>query len=140
MTKFSRLQPEYMGTRRVRVTVCNVPTFFTGEILALFLSAFGRVEDVLQLWSAAGTANGDYVFQICLTSHPRYHNQPGKINDGGVRGKQIDHLTKACPLKNIQTTDTTKEKPLKEADIEVSNPAPELEDSPCSENEWTQIN
>ena len=52
--------------------------------------------------------------------------------------KQIGNRTKTCPQKNIQTTDTTKEKPLKEAGIEVSNPASEHEDPPSSENGWTQ--
>ena len=33
LTKFFRLQPEYMGTRRIRVTVCNVPVFITGDWL-----------------------------------------------------------------------------------------------------------
>ena len=67
MTKFFRLQPEYLGTRWIRVTVCNVPTFITGEMLAAFLSAYGRVEEINLLRSAAGTADGDYVFRMCLT-------------------------------------------------------------------------
>ena len=65
-TKFFRLQPEYIGTRRVRVTVCNVPAFITGEVLVAFLSKFGRVEESNLLRSAAGTACGDHVFRICL--------------------------------------------------------------------------
>ena len=65
MTKFFWLQLEYMVTRRVRVTVCNVPAFLTEKILALFLSAYGCIEDVSQLQSTARTANGDNVFQIC---------------------------------------------------------------------------
>ena len=39
MTKFFRLHPEYLGTRRIRVTICNVPAFLTGEVLATFLSS-----------------------------------------------------------------------------------------------------
>ena len=35
-TKFFRLQPEYMGTRRIRVSVCNVPAFVTGGTTRLF--------------------------------------------------------------------------------------------------------
>ena len=62
-TKFLRLQPEYMGTHRIRVTVCNVPAFITGEVLASFFSAYRRVEEVT-LRSFAGTAYGDY---MCLT-------------------------------------------------------------------------
>ena len=66
-TKFFRLQPEYMGTRRIRVTVYNVPAFITGEVLASFLGAYGRVEEVNLLRSAAGTAYGEYMFRLRLT-------------------------------------------------------------------------
>ena len=66
-TKFFRLQPEYLGTRRIRVTVCNVPAFITGEVQTSFLSAYGHVEEINPLRSAAGTANGDYTFRLCLT-------------------------------------------------------------------------
>ena len=66
-TRFFRLQPEYKGTRRVRVTVCNVPAFITGEVLASYLGAFGRVEEFNLLRSSAGTAYGDYTFRLCLT-------------------------------------------------------------------------
>ena len=62
MTKFSRRQPEYLGTRRIRVTVCNVLALVTGEVLATFLSAYGRVEEINLLRSAAGTA-----YRICQT-------------------------------------------------------------------------
>ena len=55
-TKHFRLQPEYMGTRRVRVTICNVPAFLTGEVLASYLSKYRRVEEVSKLRSAKGTA------------------------------------------------------------------------------------
>ena len=41
ITKHFRLQPEYKGTRRLRVTVCNVPVIITGEVLAAYLSAYG---------------------------------------------------------------------------------------------------
>ena len=36
ITKNFRLQPEYKGTRRLRVTVCNVPAIITGEVLAAY--------------------------------------------------------------------------------------------------------
>ena len=65
-TKFFRRQPEYLRTRRIRVTVCNVPAFITGEVLAAFLSAFGCVEEINLLRLAAGTAYGDYMFRLCL--------------------------------------------------------------------------
>ena len=72
-TKFFRLQPEYMSTRRIRVTVCNVLAIITGEVLASFLSSYGRVEEVNLLRSSAGTAYGEYMFRPNegrLSSHP----------------------------------------------------------------------
>ena len=62
-TKFIRLQPEYRGTRRIRVTVCNVPAFITREVLANYLSAHSHVEEINFLRSAARTAYGDYTFR-----------------------------------------------------------------------------
>ena len=55
------------GTRRIRVTVCNVPATVTGEVLAAFISRYGRVEESNLLRSASGTAYGDHVFRLCLT-------------------------------------------------------------------------
>ena len=59
MTKNFRLQPEYKGTRRHRVTICNDPAYITGDFLASYLSAYGQVEEINLLRSPAGTAYGD---------------------------------------------------------------------------------
>ena len=67
ITKHFRLQPEYKGTRRLCVTVCNVPAIITGEVLAAYLSAYGQVEEFNLLRSPAGTAYGHYAFRLCLT-------------------------------------------------------------------------
>ena len=40
------LQPEYKGHRRIRVTVCNVPIQFKGDILTAYLSEYGDIEDI----------------------------------------------------------------------------------------------
>ena len=61
-TKFFRLQPEYMGTWRIQVTICNVLAFITGDVLASFLSAYGRVEEVSLLRSVDRIASEDCVF------------------------------------------------------------------------------
>ena len=58
ITKNFRLQPEYKGTRRLRVTVCNVPAIITGEVLAVYLSGFGQVEEFNLLRSPAGQPTG----------------------------------------------------------------------------------
>ena len=111
-TRFFRLQPEYKGTRRVRVTVCNVPAFITGEVLASYLSAFGRVEEFNLLRSSAGTAYGDYTFRLCLT-RDGFQAIPETLVSRDrqmmvvVEGrrprcwgcKQVGHIAKFCPQK-----------------------------------------
>ena len=113
ITKFFRLQPEYLGTRRIRLTICNVPAFITGDVLAAFLSAFGRVEEINLLRSTAGTAYGDYVFRMCL-SWEGFQTIPKIIISRGrqmmviVEGrrprcwscKQLGHISKFCPKKD----------------------------------------
>ena len=78
-TKFFRLQPEYMGARRIRVTVCNVPANLTEDVVASFLSSYGKVEDVTQVRAATGAARWDYVFRICLNWED-FQSIPNTIN------------------------------------------------------------
>ena len=123
MTKNLRLQPEYKGTCRLRVTICNVPAYTTGEVLASYLSAFGKVEINL-LRSPAGTAFEDYTFRLCLTKDG-FKAIPETLVCGDrqmmvvVEGrnpscwgcKQIGHIAKFCPQKtksseNAATTTT----------------------------------
>ena len=112
-TKFFRLQPEYMGTRTVRVIVCNVMAFNTGEVLAAFLSKFGRVQETNLLRSAAGTAYGDHVFRLCLTREgfqaiPEVIISRERQMMVVVEGrrprcwscKQMGHKSKFCPQKD----------------------------------------
>ena len=128
ITKHFRLQPEYKGTRRLRVTVCNVPAIITGEVLAAYLSAFGLVEEFNLLRSPAGTAYGDYAFRLCL-SRDGFKAIPETLICGDrqmmvmVEGrrprcwgcKQIGHIAKFCPQrpdnkeKASTTTTTTKD-------------------------------
>ena len=65
-TKQYRLQPEYMGRRRIKVTVCNVPIQLSGDVLAAFLSDYGDVKEYTTMKSSSGTAHGDYSFTMCL--------------------------------------------------------------------------
>ena len=55
------MQPEYMGKRRIKVTVCNVRIQLSGDILAAYLSELSAVEDMI-VKSSSGTAHGDYIF------------------------------------------------------------------------------
>ena len=111
-TKYFRLQPEYRGTRRLPVTICNVPAHITGEVLAAYLSSYGQVEEYNLLRSPAGTAYGDYAFRLCLT-RDGFKAIPETLISGDrqmivmVEGrrprcwscKQIGHISKFCPEK-----------------------------------------
>ena len=111
-TRCFRLQPEYRGTRRLNVTICNVPASFTGEVFAAYLSSYGQVEEYKLLRSPAGTAYGDYAFRMCLT-RDGFKAIPEILISGDrqmivmVEGrrprcwscKQIGHISKFCPEK-----------------------------------------
>ena len=87
-SKYFRLQPEYLGRRRIKITVCNVPIQLNEEVLAAFLSTYGDIEEVTKAKSPNGTAHGDYLFTVCLDRGGVYGHttnsglrEPG--NDGG---------------------------------------------------------
>ena len=121
-TRCFRLQPEYRGTRRLRVTICNVPAHITGEVLAAYLSSYGQVGEYNLLRSPAGTAYGDYAFRLCLT-RDGFKAIPETLISGDrqmivmVAGrrprcwscKKIGHISKFCPEKpeNAATAATT---------------------------------
>ena len=65
-SKYFRLQPEYMGSRRIKITVCNVPIALNEEVLAAYLIEYGKIENIEKAKSTNGTAHGDYVFTMCL--------------------------------------------------------------------------
>ena len=112
MTRCFRLQPEYRGTRRLNVTICNVPASFTGEVFAAYLSSYGQVEGYKLLRSPAGTAYGDYAFRMCLT-RDGFKAIPEILISGDIQMivmvegrrprcwscKQIGHISKFCPEK-----------------------------------------
>ena len=97
------------------MTVCNVLVFIPGEVLASFLSAYGRVEEINLLRSAAGAAYGDYMFRLCLTREgfsaiPEIiisrERQMMVIVEGRRSRcwgcKQLGHIAKFCPPKDQQ--------------------------------------
>ena len=111
-TRCFRLQPEYRGTRRLNVTICNIPASFTGEVFAAYLSSYGQVEEYKLLRSPAGTAYGDYAFRMYLT-RDGFKAIPEILISGDrqmivmVEGrrprcwscKQIGHISKFCSEK-----------------------------------------
>ena len=153
-TKFFRLQPEYMGTRRIRVTVCNAPTFVIGEVLVSFLSAYGRVEEVTLLRSTTGTPYGDYVFRLCLTREG-FQAIPETIFSRGtqmmvvVEGrrprcwgcKQLGLIATFCPHKDQPATTTATTAATTEwagtiKEVQEMNPGP---DQPKTNEGWIEV-
>ena len=156
-TKFFRLQPEYMGTRRIRVSVCNVPAIITGEVLASFLSSNGRFEEVNLLRSSAGTANGEYMFRLCLTREgfqaiPEIITCKDRQMMVVVEGrrprcwgcKQLGHITKFCPQKEqsatTKATTTASTTATREAAIRTEGPGKgQVPNDPKSDEGWKEV-
>ena len=124
-TKYFRLQPEYLGKRHIKVTVCNVSMELDGDVLAAYLSAHGGEEEEYKLiTSAHGTAFGDYVFTMIL-DRGGFHSIPHTITYRDtmmmvvVEGrkplcwncKKLGHFSRSCPQKTTvtgpKTTSTT---------------------------------
>ena len=64
ITSKYRLQPKYMGRRRIKVTVCNVPIQLSGDVIAAFLTEYGDVEEVVKAKSTNGMAHDAFFFTM----------------------------------------------------------------------------
>ena len=120
ISKYFRLQSEYMGRRKIRITVCNVPIQLNEEVLAAYLVKHGEIEDITKAKSVNGTAHGDYIFTMCLdrggfTAIPHVIEYENQIMTVVVEGrkpqcwncKQLGHFSKSCPQKTTKTTPAT---------------------------------
>ena len=158
--KYFRLQPEYMGKRKIKITVCNVPIQLNKEVLAAYLSGYGDIEEAVKAKSANGTAHGDYIFTMCLDrggfmAIPHTLDYESQVMTVVVEGrkpqcwncKQLGHFSKSCPQKTTKTTTlmatTTTTIAAAAAATTVSsgeNPKPGTKDhSDKDEERWTQV-
>ena len=156
-TRFFRLQPEYRGKRRIKVTVCNVSMQLSGDVLAAYLSIYGGVEQVSQIRSTRGTVYGDYVFIMCL-ARGGFNNVPHKIKYRDqtmtvvVEGRKplcwacnkIGHFSKNCPQKTTTTATTTTTTTTTSEIITTKTPTKNIEnhqENPNKKDEegWTQV-
>ena len=161
-SKYFRLQPEYMGRRKIKITVCNVPIQLNEDVLAVYLSIYGDTEDIVKAKSANGTAYGDYIFTMCLdrggvTAIPHTLEYESPVMTVVVEGrkpqcwnyKQLGHFSKSCPQKTTKTitsptttTTTTIAAAATTKTIAITNgsPKPETGDHPDKEEEgWIQV-
>ena len=104
-TKFFRLQPEYRGKRRIKVTVFNISMQLRWAARTSLLSIYGSVESVTQIKSASGTAYGDYAFIVVLDRggfqaipHTKYRDQTMMVV---VEGRRLLGLQAAGPFRLI---------------------------------------
>ena len=161
-SKYFRLQPEYMGRRRIKITVCNVPIALNEEALAAYLIKYGNIEAINKAKSTNGTAHGDYVFTMCLdregfTAIPHTISYEDRAMTVVVEGrkpqcwncKQLGHFSKSCPQKTTKTTPTTTPPIAKTTTTITAVAATVAEpnetskaktgDSPDKEEGWTQV-
>ena len=113
MTRNYKPQPEYMGTCRIRVTVCKVLIDLFGDVLVTFLSSNSIIEDISPIITSFDLIPGDYVCKICL-KRDGFQAIPNAINYKErqlmvvVEGrrphccscKQVGHLAKFCPPRS----------------------------------------
>ena len=131
------------GTGRLRVTVCNVPAYISGDFLASYLSAYGKVEINL-LRSPAGTASGDYTFRLCLTRDGFKAIPETLISGDRQMMVEIGHIAKFCPQETEgseksavpTTTDTTATTISKKA--EVQGPG-QVQPKTNNQEGWTEV-
>ena len=157
-TKYFRLQPEYWGQRRIKVTVCNVSMQLNGDVIAAYLSSYGGVEDYTQITSAHGTAYGDISFTMILdrggfNAIPHtiaYRNTTMTVIVEGRKPlcwncKQLGHISRSCPQKattiatnktTTATNDTTETNTMTEV---KNNTHPETEVQPDKDEGWTLV-
>ena len=125
-SKHFRLHAEYMGRRRIKVTVCNVPIQLSADVIAAYLTEYRHVEDVIKAKSTSGIAHGDHYFTMCLnrtgfqsiTHTIEYENQMMMVVVEGRKPhcrnwKQLGHFSRTCsqtttkPISSTSTTATT---------------------------------
>ena len=164
-SKYFRLQPEYMGRRKIRITVCNVPIQLNEEVLAAYLVKYREIEEITKPKSINGTAHGDYIFTMCLdrggfTAVPHiieYENQVMTVVVEGRKPqcwncKQLGHFSKSCPQKTTKSTtpatttaNTTTTTTIAAAaaattkTIAATNETTETGENPDKEEGWTQV-
>ena len=155
-TKYFRLQPEYRGQRRIKVTVCNVSMQLNGDVIAAYISSYGGVEDYTQITSAHDTAYGDFSFIMILhrggfNAIPHtitYRNTTMTVIVEGRKSlcwncKQLGHFSRSCPQKATtiatnKTTTATNDKT--ETNTEATNNThPETESQPNKDEGWTLV-
>lgn len=113
ITKTLRVQTEYMGTQKTRITLHRVPMYIAEDNLGAFFFDYILVEGVSPIRSRADIATSYYEIMVTF-SGPKFNKFPNVITCGGrniyvvVEGRRpncracgaLGHLTKLCPTRN----------------------------------------
>ena len=119
-------------------------------MLASFLSAYGRVEEINLLRSSTRTAYGDYMFRLCLTREgfqaiPEIITSRDRQMMVVVEGrqprcwscKQLGHIAKFCPQKEQLTlTTATTTVAATQKEVPKKNLGP---DQPKGDEGWKEV-
>jgi len=143
--KGCKLQPEYKGERRTRVTLFNVPAMISTEYLMAILSNYGDVV-AMGVTSERGVRVGEFAFLMAL-KREGFDGIPDTLTFRSwrmtvvVEGRrphcfscrQKGHVARDCPQRaRITPTARPTPKPAAEAP-ERTNPAPEAGGG------WTEV-
>lgn len=91
MAESVRLLTEYIGTRRIRITVYGVPVDIREYRMETFYAKYRQVDEVSAVINKSGIATGDIVFQVTMTRQ-RFGEIPNVLmcrgkKDAGSGGK-----------------------------------------------------
>lgn len=82
MTKYLRLQTEYMGCRKTKVALHGVSVYISKDHLSFFFSKFGEVAEFSAVKGKTGIATGD--IEILITVNRRnFMDIPNVLTCGG---------------------------------------------------------
>lgn len=106
-----RLQTEYMGIRKTKITVHGVSVDICGDRMGAFFRKYRQVDEMSALRRKTGITTGDIVLHLVSTrqfsGHHKCFEMPGKrmlvvYKVGGSVVGAMRHMAKACPGKKVE--------------------------------------
>lgn len=131
VSKNLKLQTEYLGTRRTKITIHCVPIDISEDWMGAFFAKFGKVEEVKALVDKSGILTGDVEVQVTLDRNS-FKQIPNTFACRErkmwivVEGRKpscwvcdvVGHIAKDCPAK--RPLPVTQPTPIPEAAVVVA--------------------